>query len=164
MKKTLFLTVSFVAFIIMMQTYAWAASTSHKFDLGTISSNYSWSNEPLNDYSLTFTVNNDAGVNVKINFTSNQIIWFFDGKEKKWSSNTDSDKDSNSWVGHFDTGSYTLNIYGKTVSTQMLLSGANGRKIEKDSDNPVPLPSALIFLVSGILGLFTVGRFKRTSA
>lgn len=157
MKKTLFLTVSLVAFI-MMQSYAWSASsmTPYKFNLGTISENYSWAPEqPIDDYSLTFTVENNTGVDFQMTMQKSQIIWFFDGKEKKWNV---SDKDSSSWLWtkHFDKGSYTLDVYGKTVNAFRVLGAGEG--------SPVPLPSALIFLVSGIVGLFSVRRFKQPIA
>ncbi len=158
MKKILFLTVFCAVFI--MHSYAWSALTTHKFDskiidLGTIKEDFLWSNtdDALDNYSLTFAVENDNGVDFKVNMQKNQIIWFFDGKENKWNT---ADKDSASWLWtkHFDKGSYTLNIYGKIINAHMVLGNSN----------PVPLPSALIFLVSGIVGLFSIRRFKKPVA
>ncbi|MBF0234465.1 MAG: hypothetical protein HQK65_15710 [Desulfamplus sp.] len=145
--------------ILFFATIAFS-TTIETIELGTITNDVSWSAPDNgqylgNQYRVSFTVDNDNGVDFIINMEQVPIdIWIVKGSEaKRYSTNAD-DSDVWAWQEHFGKGSYTLDIYGKASGYQVL------------SDTPplaTPIPTSLLLLGSGMLGFFSVRRFKRES-
>ncbi|SLM30645.1 exported hypothetical protein [Desulfamplus magnetovallimortis] len=122
---------------------------------------------------LLFEVNNSYGVDFSIevgNSSQYRIVWIFNDNEYL-------SPGTATWSTHLDTGSYEFTFYGNGVegngveykynasSTGEILQTSTEilQTSTRKTPTPTPLPGALVFMGTGIVGVFIVRKNTKDS-